>query len=78
MTTCNPCTIFKTKTIEERLKVIGILTKPYGYKHYTPIPIGSNVYEDKRGYFMLHNLTSTGEQHRVYFYKDGEFKNHFE
>lgn len=74
---CQPCARYQVDSVERIDKIIGYTNRPYGYNHYSPIPIGSPVYEDKKGYYILHTLISKNVVHRQYFYRDSKFTEHF-
>lgn len=71
----NPCTYFVKESKPD--KIAGYLNRKIGYNHYHPLEIGTPVYEDKRGFYMIQELIKTGDKHKIYWYKDGPFKNHF-
>lgn len=71
----NPCTFFVKEAKPD--KIAGFLNRKIGFNYYYPLEIGTSVYEDKKGYYLIHELIKTGDKHRIYFYKNGPFKQSF-
>jgi len=73
-----PCKYYQSNSLLSPTadKVIGHLNRKYGFNHYTPNEIGAEVYEDARGYYLLHSPIGKDQNVPVYFYKDSAFKTH--